>query len=82
MKISFILISNDTIFMNKVCKHVIVCKKRIIKFQGTVIDAIMGGYIDKPVIMEFVDKANEKGAGLEYTLDNKELLKSIYRSCF
>ena len=30
----------------------------------------------------FVDKANENGAGLEYTLDNKELLKSIYRSCF
>lgn len=81
-KVNFILISNDIIFMNKVCKHVIVCKKRIIKFQGTVIDAIESGYIEKPVIMDFVDKANEKGAKLDYTLDNKELLKSIYRSCF
>lgn len=81
-KVSFILISNDIIFMNKVCKHVIVCKKRIIKFQGTVMDAIESGYIEKPVIMDFVDKANEKGAKLDYTLDNKELLKSIYRSCF
>lgn len=80
--INFIVISNDCLFMNKCCKHVIVCCDKIIKFQGSVSDVILEGYMDKPAIYDFIDKANECGADLSYTLDNKELLKDIYRSVF
>ena len=40
------------------------------------------GYYDRPVIFDFIDKANKAGAKLEYTLNDKELLKAIYRSVF
>lgn len=80
--INFIVISNDCLFMNRCCKHVIVCSDKIIRFQGSVSDVIREGYMNKPVIYEFIDKANECGADLSYTLDSKELLKDIYRSVF
>lgn len=82
MGINFIIITNDCLFMNKCCKHVIVCKDKIIKFQGDVNSLIEEGFIDKPPIYVFIDKANECGANLSYTLDSKELLKDIYRSVF
>lgn len=82
MGINFIVITNDCLFMNKCCKHVIVCFDRIIRFQGSVSDVIREGYMDKPAIYEFIDKANDCRADLSYTLDNKELLKDIYRSVF
>ena len=34
---------------------------------------------DDPVILDFIKKSNEMGAGLELTLDARELLKDIYR---
>ena len=80
--INFVVISNDVIFVNKVVKHVVVCNKKIIKFQGKVLDAIKEGYIEEPPIYDFIKLANEKGANLEYTLDSKDLLKDIYRSVF
>lgn len=80
--INFILITNDCLFMNKCCKHVIVCNDKIIKFQGDVASLIKEGFIDKPPIYSFIDRANECGAELAYTLDSKELLKDIYRSVF
>ena len=45
-------------------------------------DKLLEMFFNHDIWQEMIDKANEKGAGLEYTLDNKELLKSIYRSCF
>ena len=39
-------------------------------------------YGDDNYLSYFINKPNEKGANLEYTLDNKELLKGIYRSVF
>lgn len=80
--INFIVSTNDVIFMNRVCKHVIVCKDRIIKFQGSCSELIDEGYISRPAIYDFIDKANDRGADLGYTLDSKELLKDIYRSVF
>ena len=80
--IKFIVISNDVNFMNKLVKHVIVCKNKIIKYQGSIINAIKEEYIEEPPIYNFVRLANEKGANLEYTLDGKDLLKDIYRSVF
>ena len=82
LKINFVILSNDSIFVNKCCNHVIACNKGIIKFQGSVIEAIDNGYYDRPVIFDFIDKANKAGAKLEYTLNDKELLKAIYRSVF
>ena len=82
LNINFIVISNDVNFMNKLVKHVIVCKNKIIKYQGSIINAIKEEYIEEPPIYNFVRLANERGANLEYTLDGKDLLKDIYRSVF
>lgn len=81
-KTNFIIISNDINFINKTTKHIIISKNKVIKYQGDILTAIKQGFIDKPPIITFIDMANEKGANLEYTLDNKELLKGIYRSVF
>ena len=81
-KTNFIIISNDIIFLNKVAKHLIISKNRIIKYQGDIMTAIKQGLVTKPPIIEFIDLANSKKANLTYTLDNKELLKDIYRSVF
>lgn len=82
LNINFVIISNDVIFMNKILKHVIVCKGKIIKYQGSIINAIKEGYVEEPPIYDFIKLANNKGANLEYTLDSKDLLKDIYRSVF
>lgn len=81
-KINFIIISNDIIFLNKVAKHLIISKNKIIKYQGDIMSAIKQGLVPKPPIIEFIDLANQEKAKLTYTLDNKELLKDIYRSVF
>ena len=54
LNINFIVISNDVNFMNKLVKHVIVCKNKIIKYQGSIINAIKEGYIEEPPIYNFV----------------------------
>ena len=78
----FIIISNDILFINKCSKHLVIVKNRIIKYQGDIINAIKQDLINKPEIIKFIDLANLKDANLDYTLDNKELLKAIYRSVF
>ena len=79
---NFIIITNDLLFINKNTKNIIVSKNKIIKYQGDLITAIKQNLIPKPVIIEFIDKANLKDVNLDYTLDHKELLKAIYRSVF
>ena len=79
---NFIIISNDVFFINKNVKHIIIAKNKIIKYQGDILTAIKQKYINEPEIFKFIDLANEKGANIDYTLDSKELLKSIYRSVF
>lgn len=81
--INFIIISNDVLFQNLMCKHYVIMKNKIIKYQGDLINAIKQGFINKPEIIKFIDLANsKKKANLDYTLDSKELLKAIYRSVF
>ena len=81
-KTNFIIISNDLIFLNRLAKHLIISKNKIIKYQGDIISAVKQGLIEKPPIIEFIELANKEKAGLTYTLDHKELLKDIYRSVF
>ena len=79
---SFVILSNDILFINKCAKHLVIAKNKIIKYQGDIISAIKQDLVDKPQIIKFIDLANEKNAKIDYTLDNKELLKAIYRSVF
>lgn len=78
--IKFIIISNDTIFLNKLCQYLIMMKNGIIKYQGNIINAIKQNRINKPNIIRFIESANELDANIDYSLDYKEVLKSIYRS--
>lgn len=83
MKIKFIIISNNPVYLNNISKDIIVMKNQIIKYQGTIINGIKAGFIPKNEIINFIDEANkEKNAELEYYLETKELLKAIYRSVF
>ncbi|MDO4375658.1 MAG: hypothetical protein Q4C33_00585 [bacterium] len=82
-QIKFIIISNNTVFLNNISKDIIVMKNQIIKYQGTIINGIKAGFIPKNEIINFIDEANkEKDANLDYYLETKELLKAIYRSVF
>ena len=81
-KTNFVIISNDILFLNKCAKHLIICKNKIIKYQGDYITAIKQGLIPELPIISFIDMANKKEAKLTYTLDGRELLKDIYRSVF
>lgn len=81
-KTSFVIISNDLIFLNKNIKHLIIAQNKIIKYQGDIITAIKQNLLEKPEIIKFIEEANKHNAKLDYTLDSKELLKGIYRSVF
>ncbi|MDD2504682.1 MAG: hypothetical protein PHF21_00215 [Bacilli bacterium] len=81
-KIKIIILSKNTLFLNKISKKIIIMKNNIIKYQGEILSAIKQGLLPKPEILNFIDLANEKGAKLDYTLDEKELLKDIYRSVY
>ncbi|MDD2208112.1 MAG: hypothetical protein PHG03_03255 [Bacilli bacterium] len=80
--IKIVVLSNNPLFLNKITKTIIIMKNNIIKYQGEILPAITSGLLPKPEIIKFIDLANEKGAGLDYTLDGKELLKDIYRSVY
>lgn len=80
--IKIIALSNNLSFLNKITKTIIIMKKGIIKYQGELLIGIAQGLLPKPEIFKFIDSANKKGAKLEYTLDEKELLKDIYRSVY
>ncbi len=79
--ITIILITKDLIFANQVCENIIVIKNKKEVFNGTIEDLIKEkkNIIDKPPILKFIDAANKKNAGLQITLDHKELLKDIFR---
>ncbi|MDD4407347.1 MAG: hypothetical protein PHF30_04855 [Bacilli bacterium] len=78
--IKFLIVSTDLKFINKITKKIIIIKNKIIKYQGDLITALKQNLIELPEIIKFINSANNKGAKLTYTLDNKELLKDIYRS--
>jgi len=80
--INTVLLSKDIMFLKKAIKEAIIMKNGIIKFQGDLIVAAKQGHISKPSIVKFIELANKKKINLTFTLDEKELLKDIYRSVY
>ncbi len=80
--IKIIVLSKNILFLNKISKTIIIMKNNIIKYQGDILPALKQEILPKPEIIKFIDLANKKGAKLNYTLDEKELLKEIYRSVY
>lgn len=78
---SLVVISNDLIFLNNMCKYLIVFKDGNILYNDVFENIYKSRIkIDYPPIVKFIRLANKKNAKLSYTVDNKELLKDIYRS--
>ena len=76
-----VVISNDLIFLNNMCKYLIVFKDGNIVYNDVFENIYKSRIkIDYPPIVKFIRLANKKNAKLSYTVDNKELLKDIYRS--
>lgn len=78
---TLLVISNDFVFLNELCNFLIVYKDSKVIFNDK-FDYIFKSNIkiDYPEIIKFIKVANKKKAKLNYTVDNKELLKDIYRS--
>ena len=63
------------------CKYLIVFKDGNIVYNDVFENIYKSRIkIDYPPIVKFIRLANKKNAKLSYTVDNKELLKDIYRS--
>lgn len=78
---NLIIISNDLIFLNSLCSYLIVFKDGNIVYNDIFSNIYKSRIkIEYPPIIKFIRLANKKGAKLSYTVDNKELLKDIYRS--
>ncbi len=80
-KKTLIAISNDLVFLNELCQELIVFRDGKIIYQDD-INKIYKSRInlDYPEIIKFIKLANKYKAKLGYTVNNKELLKDIYRS--
>ena len=78
---TLLVISNDIVFLNELCDFLIIFDGNNIIFNDK-FDYIYKSNvkIDYPPIINFIKLANKKSAKLVYTVDNKELLKDIYRS--
>lgn len=78
---NILVISNNLKFLSLLNQTIYVLDKGMIIYHGNIeklltLDIIKG----KPEIVNFINLANRKNAKLNMTLDNKELLKDIYRS--
>lgn len=78
---SIIVISNDLVFLDLLCNHLIIFKNGDIVFDDELKNIYKSRVnIEYPEIIKFIRLANKSNAKLSYTVDNKELLKDIYRS--
>ena len=76
-----IVITKDILFMNNLVEEIRVIEKKKEVYKGTISDLLESDIkFEEPKIVRFINMANRKGADLKMTLDNKELLKDIYRS--
>jgi ABC-type multidrug transport system ATPase subunit len=76
-----IIITKDILFMNDLVEEIRVIEKKKEVYKGTISDLLESDIkFEEPKIVRFINMANRKGADLKMTLDNKELLKDIYRS--
>lgn len=78
---SIVVISNDLVFLDLLCNHLIVFENGNIVFDDELKNIYKSRVnIEYPEIIKFIRLANKSNAKLSYTVDNKELLKDIYRS--
>ena len=76
-----VVITKDILFMNNLVEEIRVIEKKKEVYKGTITDLLESDIkFEEPKIVRFINMANRKGADLKMTLDNKELLKDIYRS--
>ena len=80
--INLVFISKDLIFLNQIVDNIVVIKNKKIVYNDSIIKLINSKKpdVELPPVCKFVEYANKKKAGLDMTLDHKELLKDIYRS--
>ena len=78
---TIIVISNDLVFLDLLCSYLIVFENDSIVFNDELKNIYKSRVkIEYPEIIKFIRLANKSNAKLSYTVDNKELLKDIYRS--
>lgn len=78
---SIVVISNDLVFLDLLCNNLIVFENGKIVFDDELKNIYKSRVnIEYPEIVKFIRLANKSNAKLSYTVDNKELLKDIYRS--
>jgi len=78
---TIIAVSNDLIFLNQLCNNLIIFKNKKIIFNDEFNKIYKSNIkLEYPEIIKFIKLANKSKAKLMYTVDNKELLKDIYRS--
>lgn len=76
-----IVITNDIGFLYEVSDMIIIVEDKKMIYNGTKNDLFTVRRIKEyPPIIDFIRKANKRGANLLFTMDVKELLKDIYRS--
>lgn len=76
-----IIVTKDITFMDDLVEELIVINNKKEVYRGDAKDVFNEPIsIMEPNIVKFINMANRKGANLNMTLDNKELLKDIYRS--
>lgn len=72
------IVSNDLVYLDTIVDKLMVVKNGSVVYDGSMCD-YLSTCEDNPKILDFIKKSNEMGAGLELTLDSRELLKDIYR---
>jgi len=78
---TIIAISNDLVFLNQLCSDLLVFRNGKIIYNNNTSAVFKSNLkIEYPEITKFIRLANKSKAKLVYTVDNKELLKDIYRS--
>lgn len=78
---SIVVISNDLVFLDLLCNNLIVFENGKIVFDDELKKIYKSRVnIEYPEIVKFIRLSNKSNAKLSYTVDNKELLKDIYRS--
>ena len=76
-----IVITKDLLFLDNLVEELIVINNKKQVYKGDIKGVFdSNAKLDEPKIIRFINMANRKGANLNITLDNKELLKDIYRS--
>ena len=78
---NIVVITKDLLFLDGLVDELIVINNKKEVYRGFLKDVFDEPVkLEEPKIIKFINMAKRKGADLNITLDNKELLKDIYRS--